>query len=197
MVAALDQPVDQPIDTAREGEPEPDFEEGDETVEGLRHRLGRADVGQVECDDQPLGHGWRQQAGRGYHWGMSDSRIEARRYRGRKAAARGTGAEALAAAALEATGWVVRARRMRTAAGEIDIIAEKEGMLAFIEVKARPRLADAAAALSPRQRARLLRAAELVLAAHPDWGRQGVRFDVLVVDAEGRARRISDAFREE
>jgi len=128
---------------------------------------------------------------------MSDSRIEARRHRGRKAAARGAGAEARAAALLEAAGWVVRARRMRTALGEIDIIAEKEGVLAFIEVKARPRFADAAAALSPRQRARLLRAAELVLAAQPEWGQRGVRFDVIVVDAAGRVRRISDAFRQE
>ncbi|HWA78964.1 MAG TPA: YraN family protein [Acetobacteraceae bacterium] len=128
---------------------------------------------------------------------MSDLRREARRHRGRKAAARGAEAEARAAAVLEATGWVVRARRMRTVAGEIDIIAEKEGLLAFIEVKTRPRLADAAASLSPRQRARLLRAAELVLAAHPEWGRQGVRFDVIVVDAAGCVRRISDAFREE
>jgi putative endonuclease len=128
---------------------------------------------------------------------MSDSLKEARRRRGRKSAARGVGAEARAAAALEADGWTVRARRMRTAAGEIDIVAEKEGVLAFVEVKARPGLAEAAAALSVRQRARLLRAAEIVLAAHPEWGRQGVRFDVIVVDAAGAVRRISDAFRQE
>ncbi len=126
-----------------------------------------------------------------------DPRKEARRQRGRKSAARGVGAESRAAAALEAQGWTIRARRLRTAAGEIDIIAEKDGMLAFVEVKARPALADAAAALTPRQRARLLRAAEIVLAAHPEWGRQGVRFDVIVVDAAGTVRRISDAFREE
>lgn len=128
---------------------------------------------------------------------MSDSLREARRRRGRKSAARGVGAEARASAALEADGWAVRARRVRTAAGEIDIIAEKKGMLAFIEVKARPALAEAAAAVSPRQKARLLRAAEIVLAAHPEWGRAGVRFDVVVVDAAGAVRRISDAFREE
>jgi putative endonuclease len=128
---------------------------------------------------------------------MSDSLKEARRRRGRKSAARGVGAETRASAALEADGWVVRARRMRTAAGEIDIVAEKEGMLAFVEVKARPGLAEAAAALSPRQKARLLRAAEILLAAHPEWGRLGVRFDVIVVDQAGAVRRISDAFREE
>lgn len=104
-------------------------------------------------------------------------------------------AEAAACAALEDDRWVVLARRLRTEAGEVDMLAERDGMLAIVEVKARPRLADAAAAVSPRQRARLLAAAEIILAEHPEWGAAGVRFDVLVVDAAGRVRRIADAFR--
>ena len=115
--------------------------------------------------------------------------------RGQRAQARGLAAEAAAATALEADGWTVRARRLRTEAGEIDLIAETDGLLAIIEVKARPRLASAAAALSLRQRQRLLAAAEQVLAAHPDWGRAGVRCDVLLVDSAGTVRRIVDAFR--
>ncbi len=90
---------------------------------------------------------------------------------------------------------MVLARRLRTEAGEVDMLAERDGVLAIIEVKARPTLADAAGAVSPRQRARLLGAAEIILAEHPDWGVAGVRFDVLVVDASGRVRRIADAFR--
>ncbi len=82
-----------------------------------------------------------------------------------------------------------------TEAGEIDIVAERQGLLAFIEVKARPVLSEAAAALSSRQRARLLAAGEIVLAKHPEWGRAGVRFDVMLVDAAGQVRRIVDAFR--
>lgn len=89
------------------------------------------------------------------------------------------------------------ARRLRTAAGELDIVAEREGLLAFIEVKARPDLLSAAVALGPRQRARLLAAGEITLADHPGWGRNGVRFDVLLVDDAGRVRRITDAFRQE
>jgi putative endonuclease len=104
-------------------------------------------------------------------------------------------AEAAAGAALETDGWVVLARRLRTEAGEVDMLAERDGVLAIVEVKARPTLADAAAAVSPRQRARLLAAAEIILAEHSDWGAAGVRFDVLVVDAVGRVRRIADAFR--
>jgi putative endonuclease len=64
-------------------------------------------------------------------------------------------------------------------------------------VKARPTLAEAAAALSARQRARLSSAAEILLAENPGWGREGVRFDVLLVDAARTVRRIADAFRQE
>ena len=104
-------------------------------------------------------------------------------------------AEDAACAALMADGWTILARRLQTGAGEIDIVADRAGLLAFIEVKARPGLAEAAAALSPRQQARLLAAGEAALATNPEWGRAGVRFDVMLVDSAGRVRRITDAFR--
>jgi len=120
-----------------------------------------------------------------------------RAHRGRRAQALGIAAEAAACAALEQDNWVVHARRLRTEAGELDLIAERDGLLAIIEVKARPTLSGAAWALTERQRKRLLAAAEIVLAQHPEWGGRGVRFDVLLVDAAGAVRRISDAFRME
>ena len=107
----------------------------------------------------------------------------------------GVAAEALACQRIAAEGWTILGRRLRTAAGEIDIAAEKDGLLAMIEVKARPSLAGAAAALSARQRQRLGDACGVLLAQPPDWGRAGVRFDLIVVDAAGRVRRIADAFR--
>lgn len=118
-----------------------------------------------------------------------------RRARGARAHGTGMSAEARAADALIQDGWSVLARRARTAAGELDLIAERDGLLAFVEVKARPSLADAAAALGPRQRARLLAAAEAWLAEHPAHGAAGARFDVIVVAADGAVRRIADAFR--
>jgi putative endonuclease len=127
-----------------------------------------------------------------------DAATTARRSRrGRTAQRRGIDAEAAACAALEREGWTVLGRRLRTEAGEVDAVAEKDGLLAVLEVKSRPSLALAAACLSPRQRARLLAAAGILLAANPQWGRNGVRFDVLLVDAEGTVRRIPDAFRQE
>ena len=86
---------------------------------------------------------------------------------------------------------------MRTPAGELDLVVERNGLLVFVEVKARPTLAEAALALAPRQQARLVAAADAWLAANPGHGAAGMRFDVLVVDAAGRVRRIADAFRAE
>ena len=117
--------------------------------------------------------------------------------RGRAAQRDGLRAEQAACAALERDGWTVLARRLRTPAGEIDIAAERDGLLAFVEVKSRATLATAAAAISERQRARLLQAAAIVLGDHPDWGRNGVRFDAMLVGANGQVRRVRDAFRAE
>lgn len=95
-----------------------------------------------------------------------------------------------------AEGWTILAERLRTPAGELDLIAEKAGLLAFIEVKARPSLRDAAYALAPRQQQRLLAAAEFWLAGHPGHGAAGMRFDVLLVAADGMVKRIIDALRQ-
>ncbi len=94
-------------------------------------------------------------------------------------------------------GWRVVARRLRTPAGEIDLVAERDGLTALIEVKARGCLADAAFALQPRQQARLMAAAEIALAQNPGWGQAGLRFDVMLVDEAGSVRRVKDAFRAE
>jgi len=108
---------------------------------------------------------------------------------------RGRDAETRAADALAREGWEVLARRVRTPAGELDLIAEREGLLAFIEVKARATLGEAAFALGLAQRRRLVGAAEAWLAENAGRGAAGMRFDVVLVDAEGRVRRIVDAFR--
>lgn len=122
---------------------------------------------------------------------MEPGSREARR---RAAERRGLDAETRAADALTARGWTILARRVRTPLGELDLIAEREGLLAFVEVKARPSLADAAFSLSARQRGRLSAAAEAWLAAHPGHGAAGIRFDVILVAPQGM-RRIADAFR--
>jgi putative endonuclease len=109
--------------------------------------------------------------------------------------ATGLAAEQSACHALALDGWCILGRRVRTKAGEIDAVAEKDGVLAFVEVKCRPTLAMAAGALGARQQGRLMAAAEILLGENPGWGPAGVRFDVVLVDAQSRVRRITDAFR--
>lgn len=113
----------------------------------------------------------------------------------RAADTRGRWAEALAEQALTAAGWSVLARRFRSPAGEIDLIARKAGLVAFVEVKCRRTGAEAAFALTERQRRRIIGAAEHWLAEHPSAGPDGLRFDVLLVDRSGNVRRVADAFR--
>jgi len=121
--------------------------------------------------------------------------MERRRRRGQAAHSGGLAAEDAACAALVADGWTIHTRRLRTAAGEVDVVAERDGILSIVEVKSRPTLAQAAAALTSRQQARLIAACEIIVATHSEWGANGVRFDILVVDAAGQVRRIADAFR--
>lgn len=110
--------------------------------------------------------------------------------------ARGRHAESQASAALAADGFVEVARRVRTGVGEIDLIVERDGLLVFVEVKARATLGEAAVALGPRQQARLMAAGEAWMAANPGHGAKGVRFDLLLVDQAGRVRRIADVIRQ-
>lgn len=116
--------------------------------------------------------------------------------RGRRAQRQGLAGEARVAAALRRDGWQIHGRRLRTPAGEIDIVAERDGLLALIEVKTRADLRSAAEAVSPRQQRRLLQAAAVLQGDHPGWGARGMRFDVWVVDAAGRLSHLPDAFRD-
>jgi putative endonuclease len=117
--------------------------------------------------------------------------------RGRQAQRDGIDGEGRVAQALAASGWTIHGRRMRTAAGEIDIAAERDGLLALIEVKTRQNLDAAAYALGARQRRRLCLAAAILQGENPGWGRAGMRFDAWLVDAMGRMRHVPDAFRDE
>lgn len=82
---------------------------------------------------------------------------------------------------LRLAGYTVLARRYKTRLGEIDIVARRGGVLAFVEVKARADLPTAADALGSRQFGRVARAASLFLARHPPYAAHSVRFDAVLV----------------
>jgi putative endonuclease len=105
-------------------------------------------------------------------------------------------AEALCALDLRLRGYRVIARRLRCPLGEIDIVARRGRILAIIEVKARRGGADAAAAIGARQRARISRAAEWLLATRPDLAALDMRFDAMLVSPWRRPRHLRDAWRD-
>jgi len=89
----------------------------------------------------------------------------------------------------------VLGRRVRTEGGEIDLVARRGGLTLIVEVKARPSASEAAFAISPRQRARLAAAAEALMASEPGWFGEGLRFDAMLVSADGALVWLEDAFR--
>jgi putative endonuclease len=114
----------------------------------------------------------------------------------RAAEQRGRRSETLAALLLQLKFYRILGRRVRTHAGEIDLIARAPGgILCFIEVKARAADRLAAESLSARQRARIAHAAALYLAGRPGSGAKGVRFDVVTVSPRAWPRHLRDAWR--
>ncbi len=114
---------------------------------------------------------------------------------GRQAAwRRGCGGEALAAWWLRLKGYRIVARGLRTPAGELDLVARRGRILAFVEVKARPDLEAARAAISPRQRRRIARAAEAFLQQRPAYARLQPRFDAVLIAPGRRPRHLVNAW---
>src|SRR5947207_7250079 len=72
----------------------------------------------------------------------------------------GVSAESRAAAFLMAKGYRILEKRFRTPYGEIDIVARRRNLVAFIEVKARASLEEAAYAVTARQQVRIVAAAQ-------------------------------------
>ncbi|MGH6876574.1 MAG: YraN family protein [Rhizomicrobium sp.] len=114
----------------------------------------------------------------------------------RAAERRGRRGELLAALLLFSKGYRILGRRVRTHAGEIDLVARSpRGIVCFVEVKVRSSLRDAQEALLPRQQARIARAAELYLAQWRGLAAKGVRFDTIVISQRHWPRHLRDAWR--
>ncbi len=96
---------------------------------------------------------------------------------------------------LRMTGYRIVARRVRTQVGEIDLIARRGNILAFIEVKARATEDEALFAVTPRQSQRIERAAMAFIARRPAYGRFDMRYDIMVVLPWRWPRHLVDAWR--
>jgi putative endonuclease len=120
----------------------------------------------------------------------------------RRAQRTGQRAEARAALALRLKGYRILARSWRTAAiqaGEIDIIAKRGKVIAFVEVKSRSRIEQAIEAISAAQQARIVAAAGAFMQG--SWGRGAHsstyqwRFDAILVVPGRWPVHIRDAWR--
>ncbi|MEM6745731.1 MAG: YraN family protein [Pseudomonadota bacterium] len=109
----------------------------------------------------------------------------------------GRSAEAAVERRYARAGWRLLARNWRPGrahgGGEIDLILRRDDVIAFVEVKARRSLEEAAHALRPDQLARLeaaaMRFAELAQASSLD-----LRFDLALCDRHGRMEVLENAF---
>lgn len=109
---------------------------------------------------------------------------------------RGRAAETRAAWALRLKGYRIDGRRVRTPAGEIDIVARRGNVVVFVEVKSRQTLAQAAESVSAGQRRRIVRAAGHYIASHPALAGLTQRFDAVLVVPRKWPHHVINAWRE-
>ena len=90
---------------------------------------------------------------------------------------------------LERAGLKLVERNFRTRFGELDLIMRDGGTLVFVEVRYRgnARFGGGAASVGAAKRAKLARAAQGFLLAHPHLASLPCRFDVVAFDGDAAA----------
>ena len=106
---------------------------------------------------------------------------------------RGREGEAEAAMWLAQQGWRIVAERVKTKAGEIDLIAKRTGLVAFVEVKWRVRSAALADAIDERRLTRVAKAAEIVAHEYATDG-EDIRIDVILLAPGRKPTHIENAW---
>jgi putative endonuclease len=99
---------------------------------------------------------------------------------------RGWQAEDAALAFLTAKGLSLIARNYHCRMGEIDLILSDGKLLIFVEVRMRgsQRYGGAAASVTRRKQARIIRAAERFRQQHVEWRKYHCRFDIVAIQYE-------------
>jgi len=111
----------------------------------------------------------------------------------READRRGREGEAEAAMFLVQQGWRILAERVKTKAGEIDLVARRSGLVAFVEVKWRARAASLADAIDERRLARVAAAVECVWQDYASGG-EDIRIDVILLAPGHKPTHIENAW---
>jgi len=111
----------------------------------------------------------------------------------RDADSRGREGEAEAAMFLTQQGWRVVAERVKTKAGEIDLVARRTGLVAFVEVKWRARAASLGDAIDERRLKRVAAAVEIVWQDYATDG-EDIRIDVILLAPGRKPTHIENAW---
>ena len=111
----------------------------------------------------------------------------------RTAEAAGRRGERLAGWWLRLKGWSILDRRVRTPAGEVDLVARKGNLVAFVEVKTRRTVAELDHAIDERRLARVAAAAEVLMSRYAGPG-DDIRVDVILLAPGTRPRHIENAW---
>jgi putative endonuclease len=109
---------------------------------------------------------------------------------------KGREGETIVASLLEAEGWEIVARNYRWKGGEVDIIASRDGILAFTEVKAWEKmgLEELERAIGADKRRRIVETAKIFLSRYRQYNGWSVRFDVALVRGGTVVERYNSAF---
>ncbi|WBH16342.1 YraN family protein [Sphingomonas radiodurans] len=111
----------------------------------------------------------------------------------RVAEAAGRRGERLAGWWLRLKGWQILDRRVRTPAGEVDLVAKRGALIAFVEVKTRSSAAELDFAIDERRLVRVAAAAEYLMPRYATNG-EDIRVDVILLAPGVRPRHIENAW---
>lgn len=114
--------------------------------------------------------------------------------RKRRSERKGRRAEWFAALALMLKGYRISALRYKTPLGEIDLVARRGDLVAFIEVKARRDLASGVDSVSYTSQRRIQAAGDVYISRQRDADRLSWRFDIIVVSPWAWPVHLKDAF---
>ena len=106
--------------------------------------------------------------------------------------AQGDAAEERACRHLEGSGFTIVERNFRTRGGEIDIVARKGDVLAFVEVRSRgdADFGTPEGSVTPAKRRRIVAAARQYLSKVPLSSWREARFDVIAIEGSGDAAEL-------
>ena len=111
----------------------------------------------------------------------------------RDAETSGRKGETIAAWYLRIKGWRILDTRVRTPAGEVDLVAKRGKLIAFVEVKTRATAGELDFAIDERRLSRVAAAAEILSPRYAVAG-EDIRIDVILISPCARPRHIENAW---